>query len=222
MTDYLTDKFTSLREPGSAITHFIAFIFTALLAFPLLLKAHRTDRVSFYSMAVFIGSMLLLYAASTVFHSVNAEGRRLSLFRKIDHMMVFVLIAGTYTPIAMLVLPDKVGRPFLTAVWSVAICGILYKLLWINGPKWLTASIYIIFGWFVLGVYQLLLMLLSRPAIYWLIGGGVIYTLGGILYSLRTDAFDTKHPLFDAHAVFHLFVMAGSLCHFIFMFRYVL
>ncbi|MBR5969102.1 MAG: hemolysin III family protein [Lachnospiraceae bacterium] len=222
MTDHLTDKFTSLREPGSAITHLIAAVLTAVAACPLLLKALKEDRVTFYSMLVFIVSMLMLYTASTVFHAVNSDEKTISVFRKIDHSCVFVLIAGTYTPLSLLVLPPESGRPLLTAVWSVALCGIFLKLFWVNSPKWLTATIYIIFGWFVLGVYDVLLVLLSRPALWLFFGGGVIYTLGGILYSLRTDAFDTKHPLFDAHAVFHLFVMAGSLCHFIFMFRYVL
>lgn len=216
------NKHIRLREPGSAITHFIAFLLTAMFAYPLLIKAHRTDAVAFYSMAVFIGSMLMLYAASTVFHSVNAEGRKLRVFRKIDHMMVFVLIAGTYTPVALLVLPPETGRPFLSAVWTIAICGMLFKLLWVGSPKWLTATIYILFGWFALGVYDMLITLLSRRAFYWLLAGGIIYTVGGVLYSFRSESFDTKHPVFDAHAVFHLFIMAGSICHAVFMFKYVL
>ncbi len=210
-----------IREPGSAITHFIAMLLALFSAAPLLVRsALRSDATSLAAMSVFICSMILLYAASALYHSVNVSGRLLRAFKKLDHMMIFILIAGTYTPVCLITLKGPVGLLLLAAVWGVALTGILIKALWISCPKWFSSMLYISMGWICLSVIGRLWSLLPLPAFLWLLSGGVIYTIGGILYALKLPFFNARHRFFGSHEIFHLFVMAGSLCHFIFMFVY--
>lgn len=211
-----------IREPGSAITHFIAMLMALVAAAPLLIKAALTSgESSFLAMAVFMASMVLLYAASATYHSVNVPARILKIFRKVDHMMIFVLIAGTYTPVCLITLKGPQGYALLAAVWGIALAGILIKAVWITCPKWFSSILYISMGWACLSVAGQLFTLLSTPAFLWLLAGGVLYTLGGILYALKLPLFNARHRYFGSHEIFHLFVMAGSICHFIFMFGYV-
>lgn len=212
----------TIREPGSAITHFIGMMMAVFAAMPLLIKAGISgSSVTFIAMAVFAASMILLYGASATYHSVNATGRVLRVFRKIDHMMIFVLIAGSYTPVCLIVLGGRTGYTLLAVVWGIAIAGMLIKALWITCPKWFSSVIYIAMGWVCLGVFGPLWNTLPKSAFVWLLAGGVIYTVGGIIYALKLPIFNAKHTNFGSHEVFHLFVMGGSICHFIFMYRYV-
>ena len=211
----------TIREPGSALTHFIAMLLALCAAVPLLVRAAVHSGVkSLTAMTVFMISMVLLYAASTIYHSVNCSGRILRIFRKMDHMMIFILIAGTYTPVCLLTLPKPSGLMLLAAVWGIALVGIFIKGFWITCPKWFSSTIYIAMGWSCLSVLGQLFSLLPLHAFLWLLAGGLIYTAGGIIYALRLPLFDARHPMFGLHEIFHLFVMAGSLCHFVFMFCY--
>ena len=211
----------TIREPGSALTHFIAMLLALCAAVPLLVRAAVHSGVkSLTAMTVFMISMVLLYAASTIYHSVNCSGRILRIFRKMDHMMIFVLIAGTYTPVCLLTLPKPSGLMLLAAVWGIALVGIFIKGFWITCPKWFSSVLYIAMGWSCLSVLGQLFSLLPLHAFLWLLAGGLIYTAGGIIYALRLPLFDARHPMFGLHEIFHLFVTAGSLCHFVFMFCY--
>ena len=211
----------TIREPGSALTHFIAMLLALCAAVPLLVRAAVHSGVkSLTAMTVFMISMVLLYAASTIYHSVNCSGRVLRIFRKMDHMMIFILIAGTYTPVCLLTLPKPSGLMLLAAVWGIALVGIFIKGFWITSPKWFSSVLYIAMGWSCLSVLGQLFSLLPLHAFLWLLAGGLIYTAGGIIYALRLPLFDARHPMFGLHEIFHLFVMAGSLCHFVFMFCY--
>ena len=211
----------TIREPGSALTNFIAMLLALCAAVPLLVRAAVHSGVkSLTAMTVFMISMVLLYAASTIYHSVNCSGRILRIFRKMDHMMIFVLIAGTYTPVCLLTLPKPSGLMLLAAVWGIALVGIFIKGFWITCPKWFSSVLYIAMGWSCLSVLGQLFSLLPLHAFLWLLAGGLIYTAGGIIYALRLPLFDARHPMFGLHEIFHLFVMAGSLCHFVFMFCY--
>lgn len=212
----------TIREPGSALTHFIAMMMAIFAAVPLLLKAGLTSGMrSFTSMAIFMTSMILLYAASTTYHTVNLSGNRLKFFRKLDHMMIFVLIAGSYTPVCLMILGNNVGYPLLALVWGIALVGMVINLCWITCPKWVSSIIYIAMGWVCVLVFGQLLDSLSTAAFLWLLGGGILYTVGGVIYALKLPIFNSKYKCFGSHEVFHLFVMAGSICHFIFMFVYV-
>ena len=210
-----------IREPGSAITHFIAMLLALFSAAPLLVRTSlRSGSTSHAAMSVFICSMILLYGASTLYHSVNASGKIIRIFKKLDHMMIFILIAGTYTPVCLITLKGPVGFLLLAAVWGIALTGIIIKACWISCPKWFSSALYISMGWICLSVFGTLWKLLPHAAFFWLLAGGIIYTAGGIIYALKLPIFNARHKFFGSHEIFHLFVMAGSLCHFIFMFVY--
>ena len=212
----------TIREPGSAITHFIAMMMAVFAAVPLLIKAGiQSGQENLLAMAIFMGSMILLYGASATYHSVDLTGRSLRIFRKLDHMMIFVLIAGSYTPVCLIVLGGKLGYTLLALVWGIAAVGMLVKACWITCPKWFSSVIYIAMGWVCVLVFGPLLKTLSAPAFLWLLSGGIIYTVGGVIYALKLPLFNAKHKFFGSHEVFHLFVMGGSICHFIFMYLYV-
>lgn len=212
----------TIREPGSAITHFIAMMMAVFATVPLLVKAGiQSGWENFLAMAIFMGSMILLYGASATYHSVDLTGRSLRVFRKLDHMMIFVLIAGSYTPVCLIVLGGKLGYTLLALVWVIAAVGMLVKACWITCPKWFSSVIYIAMGWVCVLVFGPLLKTLSAPAFLWLLAGGIIYTVGGVIYALKLPIFNAKHKFFGSHEVFHLFVMGGSICHFIFMYLYV-
>ena len=212
----------TIREPGSAITHFIAMMMAVFAAVPLLIKAGiQSGQENLLAMAIFMGSMILLYGASATYHSVDLTGRSLRIFRKLDHMMIFVLIAGSYTPVCLIVLGGKLGYTLLALVWGIAAVGMLVKACWITCPKWFSSVIYIAMGWVCVLVFGPLLKTLSTPAFLWLLAGGIIYTVGGVIYALKLPIFNAKHKFFGSHEVFHLFVMGGSICHFIFMYLYV-
>ena len=212
----------TIREPGSAITHFIAMMMAVFAAVPLLIKAGiQSGQENLLAMAIFMGSMILLYGASATYHSVDLTGRSLLIFRKLDHMMIFVLIAGSYTPVCLIVLGGKLGYTLLALVWGIAAVGMLIKAFWITCPKWFSSIIYIAMGWVCVLVFGPLLNTLSTPAFLWLLAGGIIYTVGGVIYALKLPIFNSKHKSFGSHEVFHLFVMGGSICHFIFMYLYV-
>ena len=212
----------TIREPGSAITHFIAMMMAVFATVPLLVKAGiQSGWENFLAMEIFMGSMILLYGASATYHSVDLTGRSLRVFRKLDHMMIFVLIAGSYTPVCLIVLGGKLGYTLLALVWGIAAVGMLVKACWITCPKWFSSVIYIAMGWVCVLVFGPLLKTLSVPAFLWLLSGGIIYTVGGVIYALKLPLFNAKHKFFGSHEVFHLFVMGGSICHFIFMYLYV-
>ena len=212
----------TIREPGSALTHFIAMMLTVFAAAPLLVKSALSDTANMLpAMTIFILSMILLYGASATYHSLNIGGRALRIFRKVDHMMIFVLIAGSYTPVCLIVLGGRMGYTLFAVVWGIAIVGMLLKACWVTCPKWFSSIIYIAMGWVCVFVFGPLWNTLPHNAFLWLLAGGIIYTIGGVIYALKLPLFNSRHTFFGSHEIFHLFVMGGSLCHFIFMYHYV-
>lgn len=222
MTKILKTSSKKLKDPGSAITHFIGMLMAIFAATPLLIKATREpDHIHLISLAVFMTSMILLYAASTTYHSLDLSERTNRILRKIDHMMIFVLIAGTYTPICLVVLHNRTGYLLCALVWAIALVGIIVKAFWITCPKWFSSALYIGMGWTCVLAFTQIINALSPAAFGWLLAGGVIYTIGGIIYALKLPIFNRLHPSFGSHEIFHLFVMGGSVCHFILMYVFV-
>lgn len=212
-----------VKDPGSAITHFIGMLMAIFAAIPLLIKAaHETGRIYLVSIAVYAVSLILLYAASTTYHTFNISKKVNTILKKIDHMMISVLIAGSYTPICLLVLGGRMGWILLAIVWGFAIAGILIKAFWVFCPKWVSSVLYIGMGWTCVLAFTQLLNSLSPAAFGWLLAGGIIYTVGGVIYALKLPIFNRKHKNFGSHEIFHLFVMGGSLCHFVVMYAFVL
>ena len=214
---------TKLKDPGSAITHLIAMIGAVICSFPLIYKAaHSSNTTAVAAMTIFICSMILLYGASTLYHSLDISAKINLVFRRIDHAMIFVLIAGSYTPVCLLALDRSKGIPLLIFIWLAAAVGISLKIFIINCPHWVSSVIYIAMGWTCVFVFKPLLSVLPPAAFGWLLAGGIIYTIGGILYGLKLPIFDKLPANFGSHEIFHLFVMGGSFCHFIFMYVYML
>ena len=210
------------KDPGSALTHFIGMLMAIFSATPLMIKAaFMPDKIHSISLGIFMISMILLYAASTLYHTLDLSDKVNKVFKKIDHMMIFVLIAGTYTPICLIVLGGKLGISLFILVWATAIIGIIIKGVWINCPKWFSSAIYIAMGWMCVLAFTQIINNLSKAAFGWLLAGGIIYTIGGIIYALKLPIFNSKHKGFGSHEIFHLFVLGGSLCHFILMYKFV-
>lgn len=201
-----------IKEPGSAITHFIGMMMAIMAATPLILKALREpDRIYVISLSIFIVSMILLYGASTAYHTFNISQKANMVLKRIDHMMIYVLIAGTYTPMCLVVLHGATGLKLLALVWGIAILGIVFTLFWVTCPKWLSSILYIAMGWICVLAFTQILNALPKAAFAWLLAGGIIYTIGGIIYALKLKIFNSKHHMFGSHEIFHLFVMAGSI-----------
>lgn len=210
-----------IKDPGSALTHFIGMLLAMVAAVPLLIKAaFDADRFHVAVLAVFVISLILLYAASTIYHTFDVSERINRLLRKIDHMMIFILIAGTYTPVCLIVLGDPVGYRLLALVWGIAAAGILVNALWINCPKWFSSGFYIAMGWVCVTAIRQIISALNPAAFGWLLAGGIIYTIGGIIYALKLPLFNSRHKNFGSHEIFHLFVMGGSFCHYMMMYGY--
>ncbi|MCI8709882.1 MAG: hemolysin III family protein [Dorea sp.] len=212
-----------IKDPGSAITHFIGMLMAIFAAVPLIIKAaHEPGRIYLISIIIYAASLILLYAASTTYHTFNKSEKINTLLKKIDHMMISVLIAGSYTPICLLVLGGKTGFILLAIVWGIAIVGILIKAFWVYCPKWVSSALYIGMGWTCVLAFTQILNSMSAAAFGWLLAGGVIYTAGGVIYALKLPIFNLRHENFGSHEIFHLFVMGGSTCHFIVMYAFVL
>ena len=211
-----------IKDPGSAITHGIALILAVVGTLPLLLKAAREpDHLHVVAMAVFMLSMILLYLASTVYHTFDVNGKVNRRLKKFDHMMISVLIAGSYTPICLIALHNRIGYILCGLVWGVAILGILLKGLWITCPKWLSSVLYIGMGWLCVLAFIPIFHSLPRAGFGWLLAGGIIYTVGGIIYGLKLPLFNARHKDFGSHEIFHVFIMLGSACHFILMYCFI-
>ena len=197
-------------------------ILAILAAAPLLLKAAaRPGHLFFAAMAVYAASLVLLYAASSAYHTFDGSKSVNTLLKKADHMMISVLIAGSYTPVCLLVLRGNTGLILLATVWGFALVGILIKAFWVYCPRWVSSILYIGMGWSCVLAMAQLVHTMPEGALAWLVAGGVIYTAGGIIYALKLPVFNSHHKYFGSHEIFHLFVMAGSICHFIVMYVYI-
>lgn len=212
-----------IKDPGSAITHFIGMLMAIFAAVPLLIKAaQEPSRIYILSISVYALSLILLYAASTTYHTFDRSEKINTILKKIDHMMISVLIAGSYTPICLLVLKGRTGIILLSVVWSIAIVGILLKAFWVYCPKWVSSVLYIGMGWTCVLAFTQILNAMSPAAFGWLLAGGLIYTIGGVIYALKLPIFNNRHKYFGSHEIFHLFVMGGSACHFVVMYAFIL
>jgi hemolysin III len=212
-----------VNDPVSALTHFIGLLLVVIGVIPLLIKAGRNpDPIYIASFLIYAISLILLYAASSTYHSFGKTKKVRTILKKIDHIMIFVLIAGTYTPICLLVLERPIGLILLIVIWGIALLGGIFKLFWVYCPKWVSSILYIGMGWACIFAFSHLFRALLTGGFVWLLIGGIIYTMGGVLYALKLKVFNNRFKSFGSHEIFHLFVMGGSACHFIVMYFFVL
>lgn len=213
--------FLKAREPFSSYSHFVGAVLSGVGLFAMLMRLLFDDAVTGQIAAaavVFCLSLIALYSASSIYHfSCRGEGvlRRL---KKLDHSMIYVLIAGSYTPIVLCYMRPPHNYGFLALIWLIAAAGIAVKLVWIDAPRFLGTALYLALGWAIVLDFDVVLSM-PAPAIALLAAGGIFYTIGGVIYIAKRP---NLSPLFGFHEIFHLFVIAGSICHYLMVFLYVL
>ena len=213
------DPYDGLR-PWSAVTHGAGVGLGILGAVLLLLRTVQTGAAwRLVPFAVYAASMIGLYTASTLYHCLNTDVKGRIALRKYDHISIYFLIAGTYTPMCLVVLRQQGawGWSLFGAVWGLALAGLILTLAWITAPRWLTAGIYIFMGWMRAAALAPLSRSLSAAGFFWLLGGGVLYTVGGVLYAAKWPGRNNRR--FGCHEIFHVFIVLGSVCHFFLMYR---
>lgn len=208
------------REPISSYTHFWGAIVSGVGLVALLIKSMLFSELSLMkilSSSLFGLSLIALYTASSVYHFSNADSKKILILRKLDHAMIFVLIAGTYTPILLNFLPEGRGAMFTALIWSFAAAGITIKLCWFDAPRWLQTAMYLAMGWAIL-IDPSVFARMNAGALTLLILGGLSYTAGGIIYMIKKPNLSAR---FGFHELFHVFVLIGSLFHFLLVLIYI-
>lgn len=209
------------NEMFSAISHLMGFVFSvAGLALLVILASIKGTVWQIVGSAIFGASLILLYLASTVYHFIPVTHKAKSVFQKIDHSMIYVLILGSYVPVCITILRGFLGWSILGMVLSFAVTGIVLKVAGVNLKDWISALAYVIMGWIMVIAIPQLLQHVSYKALLWMVIGGIFYTVGAVFFVLEDLL--PKKSLFGMHDVFHLFVMAGSFSHFWFMLNYVI
>ena len=211
---------SKLKEPVNGLTH-LAGLFLAIAGFCLLLIAAAEYGTKWHliAFAVFGTSLILMYTSSSLYHLLPLSERGTRMLKRVDHMMIFILIAGTYTPICLVPLRGVWGWTLFGIVWGMAVLGFVIKLFWIHAPRWFSTAIYLAMGWVcVLAIYPMVEKL-PIGALAWLAAGGLIYSVGAIIYGAKWP--DPFPKVFGFHEIWHLFVLGGSFCHFWLMYSYV-
>jgi len=202
-----------LREPVNALTHLLGAVLSIIGLVILIVAAinHGSAR-DIAAVSIFGGSLVAMYGVSAVYHASTLSERGLGHFQRIDHVMIYILIAGTYTPVCLVVLRGRLGLGLLIAVWTLAAIGTFQKVLWMRAPRWLSTALYLGMGWIALPLVKPLLNAASPGFFLWLLAGGVAYSLGAVVYAAKWPRGGAK--VFGSHEIWHLFVMAGSFAHY--------
>ncbi|MDZ7705243.1 MAG: hemolysin III family protein [Trueperaceae bacterium] len=211
-----------VREPINGISHFIG-VLLSIVALILLVTLSQGDPLRVASFAIYGVTSVVLYTASTLLHSLHVDkiwNRRLCLF---DHAAIFLLIAGSYTPILLVTLRAEhatLSWTLLSIVWGVALLGIIFKLFWLDAPRWLSTGLYLAMGWLAIIAIVPIAQALSFGGVAWLVAGGIFYSIGAVIFALEKP--NWVPGIFGYHELWHMFVLAGSISHFMMMFHYVL
>jgi hemolysin III len=204
--------FKKFREPVNSLTHWAGAVL-ALIGLIALLSVSWGTPSKMISLIIYGASLIFLFSASATYHTVNRKDKVLEIFRKVDHAAIFVLIAGTYTPFCVNAFTGFWQWGMLTIIWSLALAGIIVKIFYIRSPRWLNAGIYVVMGWLgIIGAGQVFTAL-PIWVIFWLVAGGVIYTLGAVVYS--TKIFNFVPGVFGFHEIWHIFVILAAAAHFV-------
>lgn len=211
-----------IREPINGFTHLFGAIVSVVGLVALIIKAQATTSSTLAVIAVVIFgiSMILLYSASATYHMVIAKDRIIARLRRLDHSMIYVLIAGTYTPFCLISLNGFTGWVLFGVISGLAIAGVIFKVVWFHSPRWLSTALYVLMGWIVVLFSGSLAPVIGAGGMTFLIIGGLFYTIGAVIYWLKPNFLSFKH--FGFHEIFHVFILFGSLFHFICIFEYVI
>jgi hemolysin III len=206
--------YTAQEEKANIISHMVGLVFSLAALVLMITRAYLYGDVwHVLSVSIFGASLIALYMASTLYHSAKDSKRRTRL-RILDHATIYILIAGTYTPYSLVVLHGMTGWTIFIVSWAMALTGIILKLFFTGKYDVISTLMYIFMGWIIIFAITPLINSLSAEGLFWLVAGGVAYTTGAILYSIKKIKFN--------HAIFHVFVLLGSFCHFVSVYFYVL
>ena len=206
-----------IREPVNGVSHLVGLLLAG--AGTILLLRLARDPGQLVAFAIYGATLMLLYGASTLYHSLPLTERPLRALRTLDHIAIYFLIAGTYTPVALITLNGALGWTILGTVWLIALAGIPFKLFFLDAPVWLSTATYLGMGYLALVAVVPIAKAVSLGGLAWLIAGGIAYTVGAIIYARRRpDPFPGR---FGHHEIWHLLVLAGSGCHYAFMIYHV-
>ncbi len=209
-----TEFYSPLEEKLNIISHAAGFILSLIGTNLLVIHAIQNGNIwHISSFSIFGLSLIILYGASTAYHSATIPHARKKL-RIFDHAAIYVLIAGTYTPFTLVTLHGKLGWAIFAITWGMAISGIILKIFFTGQYDKLSTVMYVLMGWLIIFAIEPLMQSLHPNGLWWVLAGGVAYTIGAIIYSIKKIPFN--------HAIFHLFVLGGSFCHFIAIYYYVL
>jgi hemolysin III len=201
-----------MREPVNGLTHLGGAIASAVGLVALLIVGWQgIERI--ISLFVYGLSLIALFAASAAYHLAKVKPATQQILRKLDHSAIFLLIAGTYTPFCVNAFTGFFRWGLLAIIWAIALTGILVKVFWIGAPRWLNALIYVLMGWLGISAIGQMTTALTSFTLAWLVTGGVIYTLGAVVYATKT--FNFVPGKFGFHEVWHIFVLLGALAHFV-------
>ncbi len=204
------------KETVSFYSHLLGVVI-AIPGLALLIGATK-DNMSFLTVAVIYGlSLILLYAASSLYHGFKKKDDEISFWRKLDHLAIFVLIAGTYTPVCYLYLDGNVRWIALAIQWGFVLFGLFFVLIWQNAPRLLYTAIYVIMGWMAVFLIGKMWPAMSAESLVWLFAGGVSYSVGAAMYALKKPVL--KPGVFSFHEMFHIFILIGSFMHFMMVYR---
>lgn len=205
----------------SSLSHFVATLLSiAGLSVLVTLAAIKGTAIHVISFSIFGAALIMLYLASTLYHFLSHDHPQKDLFQTIDQIMIYVLIAGTYTPLALITLPPAWGWSIFGVIWGLALAGIIIKSFRLRLPNWFSAVFYLLMGWLIVIAFVPLRGAIPSEGIFWLVLGGLFYTIGTVFFAL--DSMLPKKSWYTYHDIFHIFVMCGSLSHFWFMLKFVL
>ena len=206
-----------IREPVNGASHLVGLLLAGAGTILLLRMAQRPSEL--VAFGVYGATLILLYGASALYHTLPLPERPLRALRTLDHIAIYFLIAGTYTPVGLITLNGRLGWTLLAALWLIALAGIPFKLFFLDAPVWLSTGTYLAMGYLALVAVVPLAHVVSFRGLAWLIAGGIAYTIGAVIYARqRPDPFPGR---FGHHEIWHLLVLAGSGCHFAFMLYHV-
>jgi hemolysin III len=202
---------SKLREPFNGLSHLGGAV-TALFGQIALLVEGWQGTARMISVAVYGLSLIAMFSASAAYHMAKVKPKALETLRKLDHAAIFLLIAGTYTPFCLIAFTGFFRWGLLALIWAIALVGILIKVFYVGAPRWLNAGMYVLMGWLCIIAAPQMPSVLPVTVLTWLIVGGVVYTLGAVVYA--TKMFNFAPGKFGFHEVWHIFVLLGALAHF--------
>ncbi|SES09085.1 hemolysin III family protein [Psychrobacillus sp. OK032] len=211
-----------IREPFNGLSHLFGAILGVFALIAMIVKGTALDAsgLTITALVIFGVSMILLYASSATYHMVIAKDHVIHRLRRLDHSMIYLLIAGTYAPFCLVALKGTTGFMLFSIISIMAISGILFKMIWFNCPRWVSTALYIGMGWIIVFLASPLAAVLGTQGIFFLILGGIFYTIGGVIYGVKPNIPFIKKLGF--HEIFHIFILFGTISHFICVFVYVI